>query len=158
MQILIAWPLCSKSVIPVEQTMQVFSNIGEIRSFSRFDLSPVAIVTNEHIDIHGQQQQKKERSSLSPKQISWMKWHTGNGTCKYRPGRNLPVHNSSKAKLWKEVWYNELRTIQDGILKRQLLSTHGNALILMRKKFYLWIDYVPLSNINWMSANSILII
>ena len=112
---------------PVEQTMASIPNIAEIRSFSRFGLSLVTIVFKEHVDIYWARQQINERLSLAAKQIP-----DGIGTPEMAPvttGLGEIYQYVIHAKPGYEKKYNamELRTIQDWIVKRQLLGTPGVA-------------------------------
>ncbi|MDQ6763470.1 MAG: CusA/CzcA family heavy metal efflux RND transporter [Bacteroidota bacterium] len=112
---------------PVEQTMASIPNIQEIRSFSRFGLSLVTIVFKEHVDIYWARQQINERLSLAGKQIP-----EGIGTPEMAPvttGLGEIYQYVIHAKPGYEKKYDamELRTIQDWIVKRQLLGTPGVA-------------------------------
>ncbi len=112
---------------PVEQTMASIPKIEEIRSFSRFGLSLVTIVFKEHVDIYWARQQIGERLSLAAKQIP-----EGVGTPEMAPvttGLGEIYQYVIHAKPGYEKKYNamELRTIQDWIIKRQLLGTPGVA-------------------------------
>ncbi|MEJ7674460.1 MAG: efflux RND transporter permease subunit [Chitinophagaceae bacterium] len=112
---------------PVEQTMASIPKIEEIRSFSRFGLSLVTIVFKEHVDIYWARQQIGERLSLAAKQIP-----EGVGTPEMAPvttGLGEIYQYVIHAKPGYEKKYDamELRTIQDWIVKRQLLGTPGVA-------------------------------
>ena len=112
---------------PVEQTMASIPNIHEIRSFSRFGLSLVTIVFKEHVDVYWARQQINERLSLAAKQIP-----EGIGTPEMAPvttGLGEIYQYVIHAKPGYEKKYDamELRTIQDWIVKRQLLGTPGVA-------------------------------
>ena len=112
---------------PVEQTMASIPNIAEIRSFSRFGLSLVTIVFKENVDIYWARQQINERLSLAAKQIP-----EGIGTPEMAPvttGLGEIYQYVIHAKPGYEKKYDamELRTIQDWIVKRQLLGTPGVA-------------------------------
>ncbi len=112
---------------PVEQTMASIPNIKEIRSFSRFGLSLVTIVFNEKVDIYWGRQQINERLSEAAKQIP-----EGIGTPEMAPvttGLGEIYQYVIHAKPGYEKKYDamELRTIQDWIVKRQLIGTPGVA-------------------------------
>src|SRR5215218_10875284 len=112
---------------PVEQTMASIPKIQEIRSFSRFGLSLVTIVFKEGADIYWARQQIQERLTLASKQIP-----EGVGTPEMAPvttGLGEIYQYVIHAKPGYEDKYNamELRTIQDWIVKRQLLGTPGVA-------------------------------
>src|SRR5215217_1625583 len=112
---------------PVEQTMASIPNIQEIRSFSRFGLSLVTIVFKEHVDIYWARQQIQERLSLASKQIP-----EGIGTPEMAPvttglGEIYQYVIHPRPGYEKKYDAMELRTIQDWIVKRQLLGTPGVA-------------------------------
>ncbi|MEP6792713.1 MAG: CusA/CzcA family heavy metal efflux RND transporter, partial [Saprospiraceae bacterium] len=112
---------------PVEQTMASIPDIKEIRSFSRFGLSLVTIVFNEKIDIYWGRQQISERLSLAAKQIP-----EGVGIPEMAPvttGLGEIYQYVIHPKPGYEDKYDamELRTIQDWIVKRQLIGTPGVA-------------------------------
>jgi cobalt-zinc-cadmium resistance protein CzcA len=112
---------------PVEQTMASIPKIEEIRSFSRFGLSLVTIVFKEHVDIYWARQQISERLNLASKQIPG-----GIGTPEMAPvttglGEIYQYVIHPKAGYEKKYDAMELRTIQDWVIKRQLLGTPGVA-------------------------------
>lgn len=112
---------------PVEQTMASIPDIQEIRSFSRFGLSLVTIVFKERVDIYWARQQINERLTLASKQIP-----EGVGTPEMAPvttGLGEIYQYVIHPKPGYEKKYNamDLRTIQDWIVKRQLLGTPGVA-------------------------------
>ncbi len=112
---------------PVEQTMASIPDIKEIRSFSRFGLSLVTIVFNEKTDIYWGRQQISERLSLAAKQIP-----EGVGIPEMAPvttGLGEIYQYVMHPKPGYEDKYDamELRTIQDWIVKRQLIGTPGVA-------------------------------
>jgi heavy metal efflux system protein len=112
---------------PVEQTMATIPGIEEIRSFSRFGLSVVTIVFAENIDVYWARQQVNERLVDAKKQIP-----AGVGEPELAPvttGLGEIYQYIVKAKPGFEQQYDirELRTIQDWIVRRQLLGTKGVA-------------------------------
>ncbi|MFN8414842.1 MAG: CusA/CzcA family heavy metal efflux RND transporter [Cytophagaceae bacterium] len=112
---------------PVEQTMVSIPGIKDMRSFSRFGLSIVTIVFQEKVDIYWARQQVQERLTLAAKNIP-----EGAGTPEMAPvttGLGEIFQYVIHAKKGYENKYNatELRTIQDWIIKRQLLGTPGVA-------------------------------
>ena len=112
---------------PVEQTMASIPGIKEIRSFSRFGLSLVTIVFNESVNVYWARQQISERLSLAAKQIP-----EGVGTPEMAPvttGLGEIYQYVIHPKKGYEDKYNamDLRTIQDWIVKRQLIGTPGVA-------------------------------
>ncbi len=112
---------------PVEITMATIPEIDEIRSFSRFGLSVVTIVFEEHVDVYWARQQVNERLSDVKSQIppgvgqpSMAPVTTGLGEIyQYVVGTEPGYEDKYDAQ--------ELRTIQDWIVKRQLLGTPGVA-------------------------------
>lgn len=112
---------------PIEITMSTIPDIEEIRSFSRFGLSVVTIVFKEQIDVYWARQQVNERLVEAESKIP-----VGIG----RPG--LAPVTTGLGEIYQyivgaapgyEDQYDamELRTIQDWIVKRQLLGTPGVA-------------------------------
>jgi cobalt-zinc-cadmium resistance protein CzcA len=112
---------------PVEQTMATIPGIEEIRSFSRFGLSVVTIVFKDNVDVYWARQQINERLSIATSQIP--------------PGVGMPEMAPLTTGLGEIYQYiirpekgfegkydaMELRTIQDWIVRRQLLGTPGVA-------------------------------
>jgi heavy metal efflux system protein len=112
---------------PIEQANSNIKGLKEIRSFSRFGLSIVTIVFEDGIDIYWARQQVAERLQKVQTEIP--------------PGIGIPELGPISTGLGeiyqyvvrpKEGYENkydatELRTIQDWIVKRQLLGVHGVA-------------------------------
>lgn len=112
---------------PIEQTMATIPDIIEIRSFSRFGLSVVTIVFEDGVDIYWARQQVNERLVTAKEQIP-----EGLGTPELAPvttGLGEIFQYIIHPKKGYEDKYNamELRTIQDWIVRRQLLGTKGVA-------------------------------
>ncbi|HLZ16346.1 MAG TPA: CusA/CzcA family heavy metal efflux RND transporter [Cyclobacteriaceae bacterium] len=112
---------------PVEQTMATIPGITEMRSFSRFGLSVVTIVFTEDTDVYWARQQVNERLSLAKAQIP-----PGSGTPELGPvstGLSEIYQYIIRPLKGYEGTYDamELRTIQDWIVRRQLLGTPGVA-------------------------------
>lgn len=112
---------------PVEQTMVSIPGIQDMRSFSRFGLSIVTIVFKENIDIYWARQQVQERLTIAAGNIP-----NGVGTPEMAPvttGLGEIYQYVIHPKKGYEDKYDatELRTIQDWIVKRQLLGTPGVA-------------------------------
>lgn len=112
---------------PVEQTMMSIPGIDNMRSFSRFGLSIVTIVFKDNIDLYWARQQVQERLSQAAGNIP-----EGVGTPEMAPvttGLGEIYQYAVHTKEGYEDKYDatELRTIQDWIIKRQLLGTPGVA-------------------------------
>jgi cobalt-zinc-cadmium resistance protein CzcA len=112
---------------PVEQTMSTIPNIKEVRSFSRFGLSMVTIVFNDDVDIYWARQQVGERLNKAKSEIP-----AGIGTPELAPlttGLGEIYQYIVRPKKGYEDQYSasDLRTIQDWIIRRQLLGTPGIA-------------------------------
>ncbi len=112
---------------PVEQAMVSIPNIDEMRSFSRFGLSIVTIVFEEDVDLYWGRQQVQERLALVAKNIP-----EGIGTPEMAPVTTglgeIYQYVVRPAKGYEKQYdATELRTIQDWIIKRQLLGTEGVA-------------------------------
>lgn len=112
---------------PIEQANSNIPGIIELRSFSRFGLSLVTIVFNDETDVYWARQQVSERLQLVKDQLP--------------PGIAMPTlapvttglgeiyQYTVTAKKGYENKYDltELRTIQDWVIRRQLLSVQGVA-------------------------------
>ncbi|HSI91531.1 MAG TPA: CusA/CzcA family heavy metal efflux RND transporter, partial [Adhaeribacter sp.] len=112
---------------PVEVTMATVPEITEIRSFSRFGLSIVTIVFEENTDIYWARSQINERLKQAQDQIP-----AGIGTPELAPvttGLGEIYQYILRPKKGFEQKYNatELRSVQDWIIRRQLLGTPGVA-------------------------------
>lgn len=112
---------------PVEQTMATIPNITEMRSFSRFGLSVVTIVFTEDTDVYWARQQVNERLSVAKSQIP-----PGSGSPELAP-LSTGLSEIYQYILRPDKGYEDkydpmsLRTIQDWIVRRQLLGTPGVA-------------------------------
>lgn len=112
---------------PIEQANTNISGLKEIRSFSRFGLSLVTVVFNDETDIYWARQQVAERLQKIQSQIP-----EGIGTPELGPvstGLGEIYQYVVRAKEGYEKKYNEteLRTIQDWLVRRQLLGIKGVA-------------------------------
>jgi len=112
---------------PVEQTMTTIPDIEEIRSFSRFGLSVVTIVFHDNVDVYWARQQVNERLTVAAGQIP-----PGVGTPEMAPvttGLGEIYQYIVRPEKGYEEKYDamELRSIQDWIVRRQLLGTPGVA-------------------------------
>ena len=112
---------------PVEQTMATIPGIEEIRSFSRFGLSVVTVVFKENVEVYWARQQVSERLAEVERNIP-----KGIGTPEIAPlttGLGEIYQYVIHTKKGYEHKYDatELRTIQDWIVRRQLLGVEGIA-------------------------------
>jgi len=112
---------------PVEQTMATIKDIEEVRSFSRFGLSVVTVVFKENVDVYWARQQVSERLSQAIEQIP-----PGMGQPQMAPvstglGEIYQYVIHTKKGYEKKYDATELRTIQDWIVRRQLLGVSGIA-------------------------------
>ena len=112
---------------PIEQATSNISGITELRSFSRFGLSLVTVVFDDKTDVYWARQQVQERLQLVQEDIP-----AGIGKPELGPissGLGEIFQYVVRAKKGYENVYDEteLRTIQDWIIRRQLLGTKGVA-------------------------------
>lgn len=112
---------------PVEQANSNIPGLKEIRSFSRFGLSLVTIVFDDETDIYWARQQVAERLQQVQTQIP-----AGIGTPELGPvstGLGEIYQYVVRPEKGYEDQYDEteLRTIQDWIVRRQLLGVKGVA-------------------------------
>lgn len=112
---------------PVEQTMATIPGIEEVRSFSRFGLSVVTVVFKDDIDVYWARQQVSERLNDAKAQIP-----DGVGTPEMAPvttGLGEIYQYIVRPKKGYENSFSamELRTIQDWIVRRQMLGVEGVA-------------------------------
>jgi cobalt-zinc-cadmium resistance protein CzcA len=112
---------------PIEQASANIPGIKEIRSISRFGLSVVTLVFDDSRDIYWCRQQVSERMSMIkdviPKDV---------GSPEMAPvttglGEIYQYVVKPKKGFEKKYDLTELRTIQDWIIRRQLLGTPGIA-------------------------------
>ena len=112
---------------PVEQVNSNISGMKEIRSFSRFGLSLVTIVFDDNIDVYWARQQVAERLQQVQSQIP-----QGIGTPTLGPvstglGEIYQYVVKPKKGFEQKFDATSLRTIQDWIVRRQLLGVKGVA-------------------------------
>ncbi len=112
---------------PVEQTMATIPDVEEVRSFSRFGLSVVTVVFKENVDVYWARQQVSSRLTDASKAIP-----EGMGTPELAPLTTglgeiyqYVVHTTKGYE--KKYDATELRTMQDWIIRRQLLGLPGVA-------------------------------
>jgi cobalt-zinc-cadmium resistance protein CzcA len=112
---------------PIEQANSNIPGLKEIRSFSRFGLSLITIVFNDDVDVYWARQQVTERLKIAEEQIP-----KGLGNPTLAPvttGLGEIYQYVLRPEKGYESKYNatELRTIQDWIVRRQLLGVKGVA-------------------------------
>lgn len=112
---------------PVEQANSNIAGIKEIRSYSRFGLSLVTLVFDDDVDVYWARQQVAERLLVVQEQIP-----KGIGKPEMGPistGLGEIYQYAVKAKKGYEKRYDitELRTLQDWVVRRQLLGVKGVA-------------------------------
>src|SRR5215213_5831673 len=112
---------------PIEQVNSNIPGLKEIRSFSRFGLSVVTIVFDDAVDVYWARQQVTERLQEVQDQIPKVF-----GTPELAPvttGLGEIYQYAVRPKKGFESKYDamQLRTIQDWIVRRQLLGVKGVA-------------------------------
>jgi cobalt-zinc-cadmium resistance protein CzcA len=112
---------------PIEQTMSTIPEIQEVRSISRFGLSVVTIVFHDDANIYWARQQVAERLPEAKSSIP-----AGLGNPEMAPistglGEIYQYVVHAKPGYEKKYDATALRTIQDWIVRRQLLGTPGIA-------------------------------
>lgn len=112
---------------PVEVNVATIPEIEEVRSFSRFGLSVVTIVFQDDTDIYWARQQVSERLTEIQSQIP-----PGVGVPKLAPittglGEIYQYVIYALPGYEKKYSAMDLRTIQDWVVRRQLLGTEGVA-------------------------------
>lgn len=112
---------------PIEQTMSTIPEIQEVRSISRFGLSVVTIVFHDDANIYWARQQVAERLPEAKNNIP-----EGMGNPEMSPistglGEIYQYVVHPQPGYEKKYGPTELRTIQDWIVRRQLLGTQGIA-------------------------------
>lgn len=112
---------------PIEQTMKTIPKIVEMRSLSRFGLSVITLVFEENVDVYWARQQMSEKLKDAERLIP-----KGAGIPELAPistGLGEIYQYVIYAKKGFESQYDasKLRSIQDWIVKPQLLGTAGIA-------------------------------
>ena len=112
---------------PVEASLATMPDVVELRSISRFGLSVVTVVFKDAVDVYKGRQMVGERLKEAEEQIP-----EGMGTPQMAPvttGLGEIYQYVLHPKLGYDSLYNSmaLRTIQDWIVRRQLLGTPGVA-------------------------------
>ncbi|WP_018344002.1 CusA/CzcA family heavy metal efflux RND transporter [Cytophaga aurantiaca] len=112
---------------PVEVNMANIPGLIEVRSISRFGLSVVTIVFNDETDIYWARQQVSERLKSATDQIPKGLGVPSMGPVSSGLGEIYQYVIHPKKGYENKYTPMELRTIQDWIVRRQLLGTKGVA-------------------------------
>jgi len=112
---------------PIEQANSNIPGLKEIRSFSRFGLSVVTIVFHDNVDVYWARQQVSERLQRVQADLP-----PGLGTPSLAPvttglGEIYQYILRPQAGYEKRYSLTDLRTMQDWIVRRQLLGVPGVA-------------------------------
>lgn len=113
--------------VPVEQATRNVPGIIEQRSFSRFGLSLVTIVFNDATDVYWARQQVSERLNEVRQQIPAGMGDPGLGPVTTGLGEVFQYVVKPKKGYEGKYDLTELRSIQDWMVRRQLLGTEGVA-------------------------------
>ncbi|HMF73993.1 MAG TPA: efflux RND transporter permease subunit, partial [Flavitalea sp.] len=112
---------------PIEQVNASIPGLTEMRSISRFGLSVITLVFNDEVDVYWARQQVSERLTLVREQIPE---HAGSPElAPVTTGLGEIFQYVVRPEKGYEGKYDlaELRSIQDWIIRRQLLGTPGVA-------------------------------
>ncbi|MDB5274509.1 MAG: cation efflux protein [Chitinophagaceae bacterium] len=112
---------------PVEQAMATIPEIEEVRSISRFGLSVVTVVFKDEVDIYWARQQVSERLSEAGKNIPITVGIPMLGPVSSGLGEIYQYTLEVEPGYESKYSIMDLRTIQDWIIRRQLLGTEGLA-------------------------------
>jgi len=112
---------------PIEIAMATIPEIEEIRSFSRFGLSVVTIVFKEKTDIYWARQQVNERLTEAQSQIPPSAGKPSMAPLSTGLGEIYQYVITTEDGFEDQYNDRDLRTIQDWIIRRQLLGTPGVA-------------------------------
>ena len=113
--------------VPIEQATRNIPGIIEQRSFSRFGLSLVTIVFDDKMDIYWARNQVSERLITVKSQIPEAMGIPELGPLTTGLGEIFQYVVRAKKGYEKKYTLTELRTIQDWIVRKQLLGTPGVA-------------------------------
>ncbi|SHJ80290.1 cobalt-zinc-cadmium resistance protein CzcA [Hymenobacter daecheongensis DSM 21074] len=137
---------------PVEQSLATIPGREEVRSFSRFGLSVVTIVFEDKIDIYWARQQVAERLREAESQIPESIGRPEMAPVSTGLGEVYQYLVRAKPGFEKKYDARELRTIQDWIVRRQLLGTPGVADVAsfggQLKQFEIRLDPTRLRSLN----------
>ena len=112
---------------PIEQANSNIPGLREIRSFSRFGLSLVTIVFEDNVDVYWARQQVAERLQQVQNEIPKGIGNPQLGPISTGLGEIYQYVVRSKKGFERKYDITELRTIQDWIVRRQLLGVRGVA-------------------------------
>lgn len=112
---------------PIEQANSNISGLKEIRSFSRFGLSLVTIVFEDNVDIYWARQQVAERLQQVQSQIPLGIGTPGLGPISTGLGEIYQYVLRPEKGYEQKYDIANLRTLQDWIVRRQLLGVKGVA-------------------------------
>ncbi len=112
---------------PIEQANSNISGMKEIRSFSRFGLSLVTIVFDDDVDVYWARQQVAERLQQVQSQIPQGIGKPTLGPVSTGLGEIYQYVVKPQKGFEQKFDAIELRTIQDWIVRRQLLGLKGVA-------------------------------
>lgn len=112
---------------PIEQANNNISGLKEIRSFSRFGLSLVTIVFEDDVDIYWARQQVAERLQQVQAVIPQGIGNPQLGPISTGLGEIFQYVVRPEKGYEKKYNITELRTIQDWVVRRQLLGVKGVA-------------------------------
>lgn len=112
---------------PVEQVMSTIPELDEVRSISRFGLSVVTIVFHDDVDIYWARQQVNEKLAEAKNSIPGNLGNPEISPVSTGLGEIYQYVISAQPGYEKKYGARELRTIQDWIVRRQLLGTPGIA-------------------------------
>jgi len=112
---------------PIEQAVKSIPRVVELRSISRFGLSNITVVFDEEVDIYWARAQISERLAEAKENIP-----DGLGTPEMAPistglGEIYQYTVSAKPGFEDQYHAMELRTVQDWIIKPQILGLAGVA-------------------------------
>ena len=112
---------------PIEQSVSNISGKIELRSISRFGLSVVTLVFNDDIDIHSLRQQVSERLKQAESNIPKNIGRPELGPITTGLGEIYQYVVKPKKGFESKYSITDLRTIQDWVIRKQLLGTAGVA-------------------------------
>ncbi len=137
---------------PIEQVCNNIPGLEEIRSFSRFGLSIVTIVFTDETDIYWARQQISERLLQVREQIPQDIQPPALGPVTTGLGEIFQYVIRPAKGMENQYDVTELRTIQDWVVKRQLLAVEGVAEVSSfggkLKQYEISIDLQKLQSLN----------